>query len=74
MLNITYERLKARNFFICWYFSFYEQFKFRAREKSFLTLGLVINILSKYGIWVLIAIPIGPFKTFEYKFVNILTV
>ena len=24
-LNTTFERLKARKFFICWYFSFYEQ-------------------------------------------------
>ena len=30
MINATYERLKARNFFICRYFSFYEQLKFRA--------------------------------------------
>ena len=27
MINTTSERLKARNFFICQYFSFYEQFK-----------------------------------------------
>ena len=26
MINTTSERLKARNFFICQYFSFYEQF------------------------------------------------
>ena len=25
MINMTSERLKARNFFICWYFSFDEQ-------------------------------------------------
>ena len=30
-INTTSERLKARNFFICWYFSFYEQLKFRAQ-------------------------------------------
>ena len=30
MINTTSERLKARNFFICWYFSFYEQLKFHA--------------------------------------------
>ena len=30
MINTTLERLKARNFFICWYFSFYEQLKFHA--------------------------------------------
>ena len=27
-INTTYERLKAKNFFICQYFSFYEQLKF----------------------------------------------
>ena len=31
MINATYERLKASNFFICRYFSFYEQEKFRAK-------------------------------------------
>ena len=31
MINTTSERLKARNFFICQYFSFYEQLKFRAQ-------------------------------------------
>ena len=31
MINTTSERLKARNFFICRYFSFYEQFKFRVQ-------------------------------------------
>ena len=31
MINATPERLKARNFLICQYFSFYEQFKFRAQ-------------------------------------------
>ena len=31
MINTTSERLKARNFFICPYFSFYEQLKFRAQ-------------------------------------------
>ena len=31
MVNTTSERLKARNFFICQYFSFYEQLKFRAQ-------------------------------------------
>ena len=29
MINTTSERLKARNFFICRYFSFNEQMKFR---------------------------------------------
>ena len=31
MINTTSERLKARNFFICQYFSVYEQLKFRAQ-------------------------------------------
>ena len=31
MINTTSERLNARNFFICRYFSFYEQLKFRAQ-------------------------------------------
>ena len=31
MINTTSERLKARNFVICRYFSFYEQLKFRAQ-------------------------------------------
>ena len=31
MINKTSERLKARNFFVCRYFSFYEQLKFRAQ-------------------------------------------
>ena len=30
-INTTSERLKARNFFICRYFSFYGQLKFRAQ-------------------------------------------
>ena len=31
MINTTSERLKARNFFICRYISFYEQLKFLAQ-------------------------------------------
>ena len=31
MINTTSERLKARNFFICRYFSFYERLKIRAQ-------------------------------------------
>ena len=34
MVNTTPERLKVRNFFICRYFSFYEQLKFRAQLSS----------------------------------------
>ena len=30
MINTTPERLNARHFFICRYFSFYEKLKFRA--------------------------------------------
>ena len=31
MINTLSERLKARNFFVCWYFSFCEQLKFCAQ-------------------------------------------
>ena len=31
IINTTSERLKARNFFICLYFSFYEQLKFHTQ-------------------------------------------
>ena len=31
MINATSERLKVKHFFICWYFSFYAQLKFRAQ-------------------------------------------
>ena len=31
MTNTTFERVKARDFFTCRYFSFYEQLKFRAQ-------------------------------------------
>ena len=31
MINTTSGRLKAKNFFICQYFSFYEQLKFHAQ-------------------------------------------
>ena len=31
MINTTSERLKARNVFICWYLSVYEQLNFRAQ-------------------------------------------
>ena len=30
MINTTSKRFKARNFFVCRYFSFYEQLKFHA--------------------------------------------
>ena len=44
MINTTSERLRARNFFVCRYFSFYEQLKVCAQlsvklEKSFITSG-----------------------------------
>ena len=43
MINTTSERLKARNFFICRYFSVYEQLKFRTQLswawKKFYNLG-----------------------------------
>ena len=41
MIKTTSERLKARNFFICRYCSFYEQLEFRA-QLSFITLGLAL--------------------------------
>ena len=31
MINAKSERLKARNFFILWHYSFYEQLKFHAQ-------------------------------------------
>ena len=34
MINTSSERLKARNFFICRYFSFNEQLKFRTEKKN----------------------------------------
>ena len=45
MMNTTSKRLKARNFFICRYFSFYEQLKFP--EKSFITSGPVLWVLNR---------------------------
>ena len=50
MINTTSEKLKARNFFICQYFSFYEQLKNFVLssvedEKSFISSGLVSSIL-----------------------------
>ena len=44
MMGTTSKRPKARNLFICLYFSFYEQLKFRAQlsrawKKSFITSG-----------------------------------
>ena len=31
MINLTFERLKARTHFICWYLIFYEQLEFRSQ-------------------------------------------
>ena len=42
MINTAYESLKARNFFICRYFSFYEQLKVRAQLST--KLILLINV------------------------------
>ena len=62
MINTISDRLKARTFFICWYFSFYEQLKFRAQlsmkkveEQSdpgshFLPRSICLTIKDKYGI------------------------
>ena len=50
MINTISERLKAKSFFICRHFSFYEQFKFSAQlsahEKSFITLGPGLSFYS----------------------------
>ena len=46
MINTTSEILKARNFFICQYFSFYEQLKFH--EKSFITSGPELYFLETF--------------------------
>ena len=49
MINTTSERLKARNFFICRYFSFYEQLKFHAQlswvRKKFYNLRAICLII-----------------------------
>ena len=49
MINTTSERLKARNFFICLYFSFYERLKFRAQLswawKKFYNLEAILSII-----------------------------
>ena len=49
MINTTSERFKARDFFICLYFSFYEQLKFRAQLswawKKFYNLGARLFLL-----------------------------
>ena len=48
MINTTSERFKARNFFICQYFSFDEQFQFHAQLswawKKFYSLGVRSDI------------------------------
>ena len=50
MMNATSERLKARNFFICLYFSVYEQLKVRAQlrsmKKKFYNLGARVQTLA----------------------------
>ena len=50
-IKTTSERLKARNFFISRYFSFYEQLKFRAQlveqEKRFITSGSGLKIRGR---------------------------
>ena len=52
MINSTSERLKARNFFICRYFSFYEQLKFWAQLswawKKFYNLGPDLDFETQY--------------------------
>ena len=49
MINTTSERFKARNIFICRYFSFDEQFKFHAQlsmKKIFITSVPVVSFLK----------------------------
>ena len=49
MINATSERLKARNFFICRYFSFYEQLyscSVELRMKKFYNLGTRLQLVS----------------------------
>ena len=50
MINTKSESLKARHFFICRYFSFYEQLKIRAQLswawKQFYNLGGWIKIIK----------------------------
>ena len=43
MINTTSERLKARNFFISRYFSFYEQLKFRAMLST-TTISVIMSV------------------------------
>ena len=52
MINTTPEGLKARNFFICRYFSFYEQLKFHTqlsltKKKVFITSGPGLHSLLR---------------------------
>ena len=61
MINTTSERLKARNFLICRYFSFNEQLKFRAQLswalKKFYNLGAwswgykTFTYSTEHGLW-----------------------
>ena len=61
MINTTYERLKARNFFICRYSNIYEQLKFCAQLswawKKFYNLGpehfSFISITHGFFIWLI---------------------
>ena len=45
LINTTSERLKAREFFICQYFSFYEQLKFCSVEFSTKTVSVAVGFL-----------------------------
>ena len=53
MINTASQRLKAKNFFICRYFSLYEQLKFRAQFswawKKFYNLGAGLNYFTIYN-------------------------
>ena len=73
MINTTSERLKARNFFICRYFSFYEQLKFRAQLswawKKFYNLAAE-NSLHAMVFFLLIFCHLYWFFFFQNKFKN----
>ena len=63
MINTIYEGLKARDIFICRYFSFFEQLKFRAqlswaRKKSFITSGPDLPRADHHTVHVVVSIQV----------------
>ena len=69
MINTTCERLKERNFFICRYFSFYEQLKFHAQlsTKNFITSGSgnFVMLNSKIDVLSFELLPIQVVKFYQ---------